>query len=158
MELNTTREKQTFKQELKMHCIAILAERVAAARHAMNDAQQSANSEEKSSAGDKYETGRAMSQINRDRSAGHLEEATMELLKLESIDVTKQYNKVSSGSVACCGQLIYFIATGLGLITFNGFKVAALSPLAPLASVLMGKTIGDTITFNKNKIVITDVF
>ena len=47
----------------------------------MVNAQQAANEEGKSSAGDKYETGRAMMQIERDKAAQQLDEA----LKLKNI-------------------------------------------------------------------------
>ena len=47
----------------------------------MANAQESANAEEKSSAGDKYETGRAMMQIERDKAAQQLNES----MKLEIV-------------------------------------------------------------------------
>jgi hypothetical protein len=56
----------TFKIRLFEHCKNEIERRVANFEYAMMDAQASANSEDKSSAGDKYETGRAMSQIARD--------------------------------------------------------------------------------------------
>ena len=47
----------------------------------MVNAQEAANEEGKSSVGDKYETGRAMMQIERDKAAQQLDEA----LKLKNI-------------------------------------------------------------------------
>ena len=55
-----------LKPALHAACAAFLAERIAAATTAMQAAQESANSDTKSSAGDKYETGREMATAERD--------------------------------------------------------------------------------------------
>ena len=81
------------KKELFEHCKNMLLQRIADGEKAMLDAQEAANSEEKSSMGDKYETGRAMSQLARDMSAKQVFENKQELgflLKLENITT---YNK-----------------------------------------------------------------
>ena len=64
-----------IKKHLHERCLAIVQQRMCDAKEAMDGAQQSANQEEKSSAGDKYETGRAMAQIARDQAAQQLDEA-----------------------------------------------------------------------------------
>ncbi|MDB5240215.1 MAG: hypothetical protein JWP57_840, partial [Spirosoma sp.] len=48
-----------LKQALHARCRHYVQQRIDTARQAMEAAQESANSESKSSAGDKYETGRA---------------------------------------------------------------------------------------------------
>ena len=158
MELITKAEKSKYKQGLKSLCVAMLRERVDTAKEAMQSAQDSANNEDKSSAGDKYEVGRAMSQIDRDLSAGRMEEAIQELLKLESIDTDKLYEEVNNGAVVICGDPVYFIASGLGVITYEGGKVIVLSPKAPFSNLLRGKVIGDKVTFNGKSFEITEVF
>ena len=158
MELITGRDKLKYKQGLKSQCVAVLRERIDTAREAMKAAQDSANNEEKSSAGDKYEVGRAMSQINRDRCAGQLDEATQELMKLQSIDTGKVYEKVNNGAVVVCRDTRYFIATGLGAISYEGYKVIVLSPMAPLSILLRGNVKGNKVTFNGKNFEITNVF
>jgi hypothetical protein len=158
MEFRSVEDKITYKQRLKAHCVDILRERVDTARQAMEAAQESANNEGKSSAGDKYETGRAMSQIDRDRSAGQMDEAVQDMLKLQSLDADRLYDEVNNGAVVICGETIYFIATGLGVIEHQGRKVIVLSPMAPLSSQLRGKKKGDGVTFNGKSFEMTDVF
>ena len=158
MELITKAEKSKYKHGLKSLCVAMLRERVDTAKEAMQAAQDSANNEDQSSAGDKYEVGRAMSQIDRDLSAGRMEEGIQELLKLESIDADKLYEEVNNGAVVICGDTVYFIATGLGVITYEGGKVIVLSPKAPLSNLLRGKVLGDKVTFNGKSFEITEVF
>lgn len=151
-------DRLQYKQKLKARCIELLRERIDTARQAMESAQESANNEDKSSAGDKYETGRAMSQIDRDRSAGQMDEAVQELVKLQSVDADILYARVSNGAVVRCGDAVYFIATGIGVIEYEGHKVIVLSPKAPLSNLLRDKVKGDTVTFNAKSFEITDVF
>jgi hypothetical protein len=158
MELKSTKEKLKYKQGLKAQCVALLRDRVDTARQSMEAAQESANNEGKSSAGDKYETGRAMSQIDRDRSAGQMDDAVQEMLRLQSIDSDRLYKEVNNGAVVMCGDAIYFIAIGLGAIHHEGQKVIVLSPKAPLSNLLRGKVKGDKVTFNGNNFEITDLF
>jgi hypothetical protein len=158
MDFTTGAERTLYKQGLKAHCIAILRARVETAKQSMEAAQESANNEDKSSAGDKYETGRAMSQIDRDRSAGQMDEAIRELLKLESLDVRKLNTEVNNGAIVQCGPVVYFIAAGLGSIDYEGRRVIVLSPIAPLSNLLRGKGKGEKVSFNGNNFEIADVF
>lgn len=158
MELISKEERSAYKQRLKAQCVALLRERVDTARQAMEAAQESANNEEKSSAGDKYETGRAMSQIDRDRSAGQMDDAIQEMLKLQSLDAEKLFDHANNGALVQCGATLYFIAAGLGIISHEGHKVVVLSPMAPLSNALRGKGRGDKILFNGNTFEIADVF
>ena len=63
------------KPALHALCHAFIEQRIAAARTAMQAAQESSSSETKSSAGDKYETGREMANAERDRNAAHMQQA-----------------------------------------------------------------------------------
>jgi hypothetical protein len=158
MKFNNETEKIRFKHGLKEYCIGILKDRVNTARQAMEAAQEAANNEGKSSAGDKYETGRAMSQIDRDRSAGQMDGAMQELLTLQSIEADRLYKEVNNGAVVVCGDAIYFIASGLGVIHYEGCKVVILSPKAPLSNLLRGKVTGESVSLNGNTFEITDIF
>ena len=54
------------KAKLYDSCLKLVDERVAHIEDAMRNAQASANEETKSSAGDKYETGRAMMHLEKE--------------------------------------------------------------------------------------------
>jgi predicted O-methyltransferase YrrM len=86
-EYNKKEKKLINKKEIFEHCKNMLLQRIADGEKAVLDAQEAANSEEKSSMGDKYETGRAMSQLAREMSAKQVFENKQELgflLKLEN--------------------------------------------------------------------------
>lgn len=124
----------------------------------MDQAQESANSDDKSSAGDKYETGRAMSHIERDNAAYQLSIAMDDRNQFLGIDCEKQYDRADNGAVILSSELVYFIATGLGVLSFEGMKVVALSPKAPLSALLRGKMIGEKVSLNGKDIVLSDIF
>ena len=74
------------KPALHILCHAFIEQRIAAARTAMQAAQESSSSETKSSAGDKYETGREMANAERDRNAAHMKQAQQLQAELARID------------------------------------------------------------------------
>lgn len=133
-----------FKLRLHAYCIALLEQRIAGNKLAMEDAQQSANSEEKSSAGDKYETGRAMSQIQRDMSAKQMKTAMDELAELKKINTDQTYSKAIKGALIKTSSSLIYMAAGLGMIEFESEKVAIISLTSPLATELAGKIAGST--------------
>src|SRR6478609_11532726 len=78
----------SLRQKLFNACVEYVNLRIDTSKQAMADAQESANAEEKSSAGDKYETGRAMMQIERDKAAQQLHEAIKRQQGLDQINNT----------------------------------------------------------------------
>src|ERR1700761_8776247 len=83
----THQEKLAFKQRLKQWGLDLIGQRIATANESMTQAQEAANNEEKSSAGDKYETGRAMGHLQKDMHARQLAEALKEKAALHAIPV-----------------------------------------------------------------------
>jgi len=80
-------EKIALKNTLKQYALALIEQRIATAREAIDQAQQAANQEEKSSAGDKYETGRAMGHLQKDMYARQLSENRKELAILHAVKI-----------------------------------------------------------------------
>lgn len=78
----------TLKEALLAHCFAFVEKRIDTAKTALADAQDASNDDTKSSAGDKYETGREMMQQEIVRNTRLLADATaqgqvLQLLKQE---------------------------------------------------------------------------
>jgi hypothetical protein len=147
---------RAFKSTILDTCLARTNERIAQAKKAIAAAQEAANTEEKSSMGDKYETGRAMSHNQRDMSARQLAEASADMAILSKIDIHEDFSVVGRGAGIIAGDLWFFLATGLGLITVEEKNVFVVSLKAPLATTLLGKQAGDTFTF-KNKLFTIDL-
>lgn len=145
-----------FKETLLNDCKKVLNERLENANSAMQAAQEAANGEEKSSAGDKYETSRAMGHRDRDMYARQLVEAKNELQKLEKINLESS-EFIKTGSLIEFGNNLYFIATGIGKIEILGRLVIIISKESPLSVNLIGKKINDEIFFNGKKLKIDNV-
>ena len=159
MKSNLTQiEKLNLKRSIKAHCIAVVQQRISTIQQAMRNAQDSANSEEKSSVGDKYEVGRAMGHMELEMLSTQLDEAEHDMSIIHAVNADMLHDQVSSGAVVISGELVFFILLGLGAIMVNNRKVIVLSPVAPLSHVLMQKYAGNKFIFNKKNLVIEDVF
>lgn len=123
--------------------------RLDAARAGMAAAQESSNSETKSSAGDKYETGREMANQERDRHAAQLHEAQQLLAALQKINPELPSDTVRTGALVATSLGLFYLGIGAGkLFTAEGQEFLAVSPVAPVVMALSGKRAGEEIIFN----------
>jgi transcription elongation GreA/GreB family factor len=106
--------------------------------------------ETKSSAGDKYETGRAMLQIEREKIVRQLAELEQLEQVMKSVDPMTKHLKVQLGSLVQTNDNHFFIAVSLGEITIDGLRFYAISKQTPMAQVLLGKSKGDKVSFRES--------
>lgn len=135
------------KRELYGLCQDYLKKRIEAARQAIEAAQHSANNETKSSSGDKYETGRAMMQLEIEKNAGQLAESLKLKRTLDQIDLENKANSVQPGSLVITDREIFFIAISLGQVRLLDKTYLVISPASPIGQKLLGLKAGDTMTF-----------
>lgn len=147
-----------FKEQLKAHGLILLKARMDAAEFAMQQAQEAANNEEKSSAGDKYETARSMSQLDKAMNARQLEAAKLQFMHLQNIVVDTAFESFVVGSVALINQQYYFLSVGLGNVEIDGQKIIFVSPQAPLCIALFQKKVNDVISFQGKNLKIETIF
>ena len=98
------------KQQLYKKCNELIHNRLKVIQNNISDIQKALQSETKSSAGDKHETGRAMLQLERERLGNQLAEAKKLQESLRKLQIENTYNKVAFGSLVRTNQLNYFIA------------------------------------------------
>jgi hypothetical protein len=151
-------EKIAFKQALQQAAVQIIEARMAHIVASMEAAQAAANNEEKSSAGDKYETSRAMSHIEKDLQAGQLQSNKQELAALTSIDCSALQTTARAGACIQAGDFYFFIAAGLGKQEIDGKTVFFLSAHAPLALSLLNRKEGDCFLFGVKNLRIENLF
>jgi transcription elongation GreA/GreB family factor len=114
----------------------------------MLDAQDAANEEMKSSAGDKYNTDRALMHIERDNHAKQLVEAQLLLKTLDGISIEKSSEQANLGSLVETTSGNYFLSISSGKISIDGYEAIALSTASPIGQQLLGKKAGDQFEFN----------
>jgi hypothetical protein len=137
-----------YKTILFQHCLAYVDSRIETAQQAMNYAQAAANEEGKSSAGDKYETGRAMMQIERDKAAQQLDEALKLRKQLEGIKTTHESTLIRPGCIVLTDHVNFYIAISAGRIQAGEKEFIAIAPNAPMANTLVNLKQGDRFPFN----------
>lgn len=147
----------SLKQQLYAHCLQFVHERIAVAQDAIQAAQLSANEETKSSAGDKYETGRAMAQLEIENKSSQLAESLKLKQVLEQIFTGGESEIIRLGSVVITNQLNFYIAISAGPLTVNGQSYVAISAASPIGQKLMGLRAGTSFNFNKRKYLISQV-
>ena len=136
------------KPDLHARCHAFIEQRISAARTAMQAAQESSSSETKSSAGDKYETGREMANAERDRNAAHMQQAQQLQAELGRISPDAPCDTVRPGALVTTSLGRFYIATSAGKVVAEGQEVFAVSPAAPVAMALKGLRAGQEAVFN----------
>ncbi len=151
------KNNRIIKKHLLEQCNQALEKRFQAVNKILTDIKVSLESETKSSAGDKHETGRAMLQLEREKAGNQLAAINREkqiLSKIQSEEITPN---ISLGSLVITSQANYFIAISCGEIKYQNQAYYAISAAAPIARLLLGKKAGDQVLFQKNTITIQNV-
>lgn len=148
---------ESIKQALYNKCVEYVEKRISNANEAVKDAQASANSETKSTAGDKHDTARAMMQLAAEQNAKHLAEANKLNQALHFIDPVVEYTKVELGSLVIASNGKFYLSISAGKIDLADDIYYAISPTSPMAQILGGLKKGDKTTFNGMQIEILEV-
>lgn len=81
-----------------------------------------------------------------------------ELQTLESIDPTKETEKVELGSVVVTDLRIFYVCVSIEQFVVNGHDIFGLSVNAPIYEAMSQASKGDVITFNGTDYKILDVY
>ncbi len=125
---------------------------------AIKNVQEAANEESKSSAGDKYETGRAMAQNDRAILENQLLAAQNDLGVLTFINFDQNFDSARLGSIVETSIGVFFLSVSIGKVDFEKSLVMIISGSAPIGKLLLNKAEGDEFTFNKRKIKINKIY
>ncbi len=146
-----------LKIDLIKHFSEILNKKIEILQLAIAAGKESRNSETKSSAGDKYETGRAMIQMEIEKNEVQLNKTKYIKSEFSSINVTPKSEKVEFGSLVFTNSGNYLISFALGKVHFNDSVFFAISLASPLGSVFENRRIGDKIQFQENHFIIKNI-
>ncbi|HET9487119.1 MAG TPA: 3-oxoacyl-ACP synthase [Chryseosolibacter sp.] len=148
---------KSIKRKLYERCQDYVQERIAAAQHAIEAARQSANSETKSSSGDKYETGRAMMQLEIEKNTAQLVESMKLKHALDQIRIDNTLPSIQAGSLVITDREVFFIAISLGKVVVEDKTYVVISPASPLGQKLKGLKTGDQMAFNDRTYMIKEI-
>lgn len=148
---------RTIKEQLYNHCKTYTQQKIDIAQNAIQAAQQAANEETKSSVGDKYETGRAMMQLEKQKYAAQLDEGIKLQKVLAQITPQSILSSIQLGSIVITTQANYYIAISAGKVKLRDTLFFTISLGSPIGQALKGLTTGDTATFRQQKITIKSI-
>ncbi len=145
------------KQVLYEHCQALIQQKISTVEAGLREAQAAAHGETKSSAGDKYETGRAMMHLEQEKLASQRANWLQQQQALSQIDPQQTSQVITRGSLVQTDQGCFFIAVGLGQVTADRQTYFVVSPVAPVGQALLQRAVGDTVSINGRSLNILQV-
>jgi hypothetical protein len=146
-----------IKDELRKFCESFAEERIFRIRNTIDSINASLESETKSSAGDKHETGRAMIQLEREKLGYQLSEAEKMRQVLARINTVANPIKVVQGSLVVTTGSAYYISISAGAFKKGSTLIYCVSSLSPIGKTLLGKFEGQCFDFNQKTICIEKI-
>jgi hypothetical protein len=138
---------QISKVEIHETILKLLTNSIVQAKKDYELAKESRDSDTKSSAGDKFETGREMMQREMDKISASIDQSKSQLNFLSKINLHRPYSNVDVGCLMKTDQGIYYISIGLGKIEINAESIYAISLDSPIGQLFKGKRVGDILEF-----------
>ena len=151
------KEKIEIKKEVLVQCQAKVAESIASTTELLDHSVASMHGETKSSAGDKFETSRAMLQAEQDRLKTILIKAKELEHQLARLPLALN-DEAKPGCMVVTEKATYYLAVGLGKVKVGDRVYYVISQASPIGRLIVGKQKGESIVFNGKTTVITDVF
>tara|TARA_B100000809_G_scaffold254560_1_gene291903 strand:- start:1046 stop:1498 length:453 start_codon:yes stop_codon:yes gene_type:complete len=146
-----------IKKNLHSKCYEIASKKVNELSSIIQEAQDAANNETKSSAGDKHETGRAMAQLETEKLTKQLSEAFKLEQTLSQINPELKHQQVGLGSLVNTDNGIFYIAASLGKLELENKLYFVISGVSPIGQLLIGLKKNDSFSFNGKAYLINDI-
>jgi len=146
-----------IKERLIRVCQKKLDQEQAALHNNLASVEESRNNETKSSVGDKYETGRAMMQLEHQKLTSQLQRLKAQIGELKVIQSDFVSAKVGQGSLVQTDRGIYFICTALGKVSIGEQVYFCISLQSPIGKLLNSKLVGDGVEFNGRSLQIKEI-
>jgi len=146
-----------LKQQTYLHLQNLVQEKISQAQQAVAAAIEARDGETKSSAGDKFETGRAMMQLEQQRHEVQLSKAFQLSAELERLDMEASYFTATPGALVQTERGIYFMSIGLGKVTIDSQTVYCISIQSPIGQALLHQKKEAIILFQNNPLTIIEI-
>ena len=134
----------------------ILRDQIIDIQEQLKNLQQSSEIEEKSSAGDKYETHQEMLNQNRDILQKRLSSTKIMLNQINAVPV-KTLSTVEEGALLEVPMGNVWVSVAMGKVNLDGKDYLLVSKESPLISALWGLKEGEAAEFRGNKIKIEKI-
>jgi len=146
-----------IKEALFEQCEVFVNKRLYNIENVISSNQKALQSETKSSAGDKHETGRAMLQLEMEKAGQQLAGITQMKVVLSKIDILKTSKNACLGSVIITAKVSYFLSISAGQLVVADKSYFAISVSSPMGKLLLGKQEKEVISFKGKTIEIIGI-
>ncbi len=146
------------KAALYRACTEDVAKRIRTIREILTAIDASRSSETKSSAGDKFETGRAMLHLEEQNNQRQLAQVLQLQQDLDRIDSSRRSTRVEGGSLVITNRGNYYLSVGLGKVTLGQDLYYCISLQSPIGANLVHKVVGDRVHFNGNAFQVEQIY
>ena len=150
-------ELLNIKKKLHQLCSEKTKQQIDDLKAIIQEAQDAANNETKSSAGDKHETGRAMAQLETEKLMTQLTEVLKLEQALSQINPEAQCKQVCLGALVITNNGSFYLAASLGKLEIDNTIYFAISTASPIGQQLIGLKPTDQFSFNERKYIIEKV-
>ncbi|MCD8433897.1 GreA/GreB family elongation factor [Tenacibaculum dicentrarchi] len=140
--------QKNIKQELYNQCVIFVEKRLKTVEQIISSNQKALQSETKSSAGDKHETGRAMLQLEMEKAGQQLSG----IIKMK--ETLSKINSQNMATIGCLGSVVkttknlFYLSISSGQLMVDNQPYFAVSVSSPIGCILLGKKQNDSFTFN----------
>lgn len=152
-----TSVNNSIKQQLYSHCLSYVNHHIDINSQAVAEAQEAVMEETKNTAGDRYETERAMKQRQTELFGKRIDEAIKQREILEMINPLKTHDTAETGALVTTSSGLFFIAISTDEVTIDEEEYCIISAESPIGMAMAGKKKGDTFFFREKRIQISDV-
>lgn len=149
--------KDLKRSQLILACREYLDKRRVIVKNAMAGLKEDLENESKSSAGDKYETGREMINIEWNKLTVQLNEYDRLSQILQRIEDYKTSGKAVLGSIIITNTANYFISIPAAEIKIEDEKYYAVGIKSPVAQQLLGKEKNDSFVLKGKSFKVLDI-
>ena len=146
-----------IKTAVYHHCESYLRQKAKGYLSQDQSLLESLDSEGKSSAGDKHETGRAMIQLEREKLAQQRERNDQDIKTLDALKNKTATVHIAPGALVNTSLASYFLAVPADAFSHNDKKIYCISPQSPIGQLLLGKKAGESFSFRGNSIKVLEV-
>jgi hypothetical protein len=138
-----------IKQQLFKQCQDFVNKRLQTVEEIISSNQKALQSETKSSAGDKHETGRAMLQLEMEKASQQFAAISKMKEILSKVDMTNNSETAHLGSIIHTTSGNYFLSISAGQLAVENAVYFAISVSSPIGKILLGKKTNSEYFFNK---------
>lgn len=149
---------KNIKEKIFLNCKKFVDDKLEIVNQIIISNQNALQSETKSSAGDKHETGRAMLQLEMEKASQQFSVISDMQEVLQKIDFQKKNEIVKLGSLIYTTNGTYFLAISVGQVNINGKDIFVISPSSPIGKLLLGKVKGEIFYFKGKQIEILEIY